>query len=49
MPITLLRIDERLIHGQVVVGWGERFHVQRILVVDALCERRFEKGNFTGL
>lgn len=34
MPITLLRIDERLIHGQVVVGWGERFHVQRILVVD---------------
>lgn len=34
MPITLLRIDERLIHGQVVVGWGERLHVQRILVVD---------------
>ena len=34
MPITLLRIDERLIHGQVVVGWGERFHVERILVVD---------------
>lgn len=34
MPITLLRIDERLIHGQVVVGWGERYHVERILVVD---------------
>ena len=34
MPITLLRIDERLIHGQVVVGWGERLHVERILVVD---------------
>jgi PTS system mannose-specific IIB component/fructoselysine and glucoselysine-specific PTS system IIB component len=34
MPITLLRIDERLIHGQVVVGWGERFHAQRIVVVD---------------
>lgn len=34
MPITLLRIDERLIHGQVVVGWGERYHVDRILVVD---------------
>ena len=34
MPITLLRVDERLIHGQVVVGWGERFHVERILVVD---------------
>lgn len=34
MPITLLRIDERLIHGQVVVGWGERYHVDRIVVVD---------------
>ena len=34
MPITLLRIDERLIHGQVVVGWGERYHVERIIVVD---------------
>ena len=34
MPITLLRIDERLIHGQVVVGWGERYHVDRIMVVD---------------
>ena len=34
MPITLLRVDERLIHGQVVVGWGERYHVDRIVVVD---------------
>ena len=34
MPITLHRIDERLIHGQVVVGWGERYHVERIIVVD---------------
>jgi mannose/fructose/N-acetylgalactosamine-specific phosphotransferase system component IIB len=34
MPITLLRVDERLIHGQVVVGWGERYHVDRIMVVD---------------
>lgn len=34
MPITLLRVDERLIHGQVVVGWGERYHVNRIVVID---------------
>lgn len=34
MPITLLRVDERLIHGQVVVGWGERYHMDRIMVVD---------------
>lgn len=34
MPIALLRVDERLIHGQVVVGWGERLHIDRIVVVD---------------
>ena len=34
MPIVLLRVDERLIHGQVVVGWGERLHIERIMVVD---------------
>ena len=34
MPIVLLRVDERLIHGQVVVGWGEQTHVDRLVVVD---------------
>jgi mannose/fructose/N-acetylgalactosamine-specific phosphotransferase system component IIB len=34
MPIVLCRIDERLIHGQVVVGWGTRLHPERIVVVD---------------
>jgi mannose/fructose/N-acetylgalactosamine-specific phosphotransferase system component IIB len=34
MPIVLYRIDERLIHGQVVVGWGNRLHPERIVVVD---------------
>ena len=34
MPIVLHRIDERLIHGQVVVGWGSRLHPDRIVVVD---------------
>jgi mannose/fructose/N-acetylgalactosamine-specific phosphotransferase system component IIB len=34
MPIVLLRIDERLIHGQVVVGWGNHLHPDRIVVVD---------------
>lgn len=34
MPIVLLRIDERLIHGQVVVGWGATLHPDRIIVVD---------------
>jgi mannose/fructose/N-acetylgalactosamine-specific phosphotransferase system component IIB len=34
MPIVLLRVDERLIHGQVVVGWGSHLHPDRIVVVD---------------
>jgi mannose/fructose/N-acetylgalactosamine-specific phosphotransferase system component IIB len=34
VPIVLFRVDERLIHGQVVVGWGERVHMDRIVVVD---------------
>jgi len=34
MPVALLRVDERLIHGQVVVGWGGHLHPDRIVVVD---------------
>jgi mannose/fructose/N-acetylgalactosamine-specific phosphotransferase system component IIB len=34
MPIVLLRLDERLIHGQVVVGWGGPLHADRIVVAD---------------
>lgn len=34
MPIVLLRVDERLIHGQVVVGWGEHIQMDRIVVID---------------
>lgn len=34
MPILLYRVDERLIHGQVIVGWGHVLHPERIVVVD---------------
>jgi len=34
MSIVLYRIDDRLIHGQVVVGWGQPLHVGFIVVVD---------------
>jgi mannose/fructose/N-acetylgalactosamine-specific phosphotransferase system component IIB len=34
MPIVLFRVDERLIHGQVVVGWGGPLQADRIVVVD---------------
>jgi mannose/fructose/N-acetylgalactosamine-specific phosphotransferase system component IIB len=33
MSIVLFRVDERLIHGQVVVGWAA-LHPDRIVVVD---------------
>lgn len=34
MPVVLYRVDERLIHGQVVVGWGAQLDPDRIIVVD---------------
>ena len=34
MSIVLYRVDERLIHGQVIVGWGAELHPDRIVVVD---------------
>lgn len=34
MSVVLYRVDERLIHGQVVVGWGARLRPQRIVVID---------------
>lgn len=34
MAIELCRIDDRLIHGQVVVGWGQPLDVKFIALVD---------------
>ncbi len=34
MPIVLCRVDERLIHGQVVLGWGGHVRPNRYVVVD---------------
>ena len=34
MSIALYRIDDRLIHGQVVVGWGQPLHCTFIVLVD---------------
>ncbi len=32
--ITLVRIDDRLIHAQVVIGWGSALHPDRIVIAD---------------
>ena len=34
MTIALYRVDDRLIHGQVVVGWGKPLNVGFIVLVD---------------
>ena len=34
MAIVLVRIDDRLIHGQVVVGWSNYLHANHIVVAN---------------
>ncbi|HEX2724062.1 MAG TPA: PTS sugar transporter subunit IIB [Gemmatimonadaceae bacterium] len=34
MAVALYRIDDRLIHGQVVVGWGQPLDIGFIVLVD---------------
>jgi PTS system mannose-specific IIB component/fructoselysine and glucoselysine-specific PTS system IIB component len=34
VSLLLYRIDDRLIHGQVVVGWGQPLELQFIVLVD---------------
>jgi len=48
MPIVLFRVDERLIHGQVVVGWGGPLHIGRVIVVDDdLAQSEWEQELYT--
>jgi mannose/fructose/N-acetylgalactosamine-specific phosphotransferase system component IIB len=34
MSLVLVRLDDRLIHGQVVVGWGQPLNAEFIVLVD---------------
>lgn len=34
MSILLYRVDDRLIHGQVIIGWGRPLGIDFILLVD---------------
>ncbi|HEY7684270.1 MAG TPA: PTS sugar transporter subunit IIB [Gemmatimonadales bacterium] len=34
MPIVLYRVDDRLVHGQVVIGWGKPLGIGFIALVD---------------
>ncbi len=44
MTLVLNRIDDRFIHGQVVVGWGQPLDVEFIVLVDdAVAESDWEQ------
>lgn len=51
MSVVLFRVDERLIHGQVVVGWARKLRPRRLIVVDdALAEDQLEQSIYrTGI
>jgi PTS system mannose-specific IIB component/fructoselysine and glucoselysine-specific PTS system IIB component len=34
MPIVLFRVDDRLVHGQVVIGWGRPLSVDHVVLID---------------
>ena len=34
MAINLMRVDDRLIHSQIVIAWSKSYSTQRILIVD---------------
>lgn len=45
MPFEFVRIDDRLIHGQVTVAWGSQLNPDRLLLVNddvAACDWRCE-------
>jgi len=44
MSIQLFRIDDRLIHGQVVIGWAGFLHSRKIILCDdSVCDNQWEK------
>jgi len=34
MAVALYRVDDRLIHGQVIVGWGQPLGIKLVILVD---------------
>lgn len=34
MPVVAYRVDDRLVHGQVVIGWGKALNIGFIALVD---------------
>ena len=34
MPIKMIRIDDRLIHGQIVTAWAKAIQASKIWIID---------------
>jgi PTS system mannose-specific IIB component/fructoselysine and glucoselysine-specific PTS system IIB component len=34
MPVVVYRVDDRLVHGQVVIGWGKPLNIRCMVLVD---------------
>ena len=48
MPLSLVRIDDRLIHGQVVLGWARVLRPDRIVLAnDRVAANSWERKFFT--
>ena len=48
MPLSLVRIDDRLIHGQVVLGWSRVLKPDRIAVAnDRIARSAWERKFYT--
>ncbi len=48
MPLCLVRIDDRLIHGQVVLGWARALKPDRIVVAnDRIASNSWERKFYT--
>ncbi len=48
MPLCLVRIDDRLIHGQVVLGWARALKPDRIVVAnDRIADSAWERKFYT--
>lgn len=44
MPVILYRVDDRLVHGQVVLGWGQPLGIGFIVLVDdTVAENEWEQ------
>lgn len=49
MSLVLVRIDDRLVHGQVVVGWGIQLKPDRIILCsDTIASSSWEKEIYLG-